>query len=237
MPEHRVQPTKRWGVLIPALLFPLVASFFYWVLFPGTVLGKSLYGTIKFWLLVWPIVATWLILKEPFRRESPQPGDRKGSLIWGVGFGFAVVALMVVLLKATPLGAVIADAEGPIRDMVTKLGVLDHFILFALVLSIVHSALEEFYWRWFVFGNLRHLMSPGWAIVVAAVGFAAHHVVVLESFFPLGYALFFGACVGVGGAAWSWIYQRHRTMLGAWISHMIIDFGALGIGYWLLFGN
>lgn len=237
MPEIHASNRKRWGVLLPALLFPLAASFFYFVFFPGTLIGNGSYKGIKFFLLIWPIVATAWILREPFRRESPSRSDWIRSVAWGVGFGVAVVAAMVLLMEFTPLGAVVEAGEGKIREKTEQIGMIDHFILFALGLSIAHSALEEFFWRWFVFGNLRRLMSKHGAIVLAAVGFAAHHVVVLNAFFPTGYAWFFGICVGIGGAMWSWIYQRHKTLLGAWISHMIIDFGALGIGYRLMFGT
>jgi len=42
--------------------------------------------------------------------------------------------------------------------------------------------------------------------------------------------------IGVGGMIWSWMYLRQASLLGAWIAHMIVDFGILWIGYQLLFG-
>lgn len=237
MSETRASDLKRWAVLLPALLFPLAASFFYFVFFPGTVIGNGSYKGIKFFLLIWPLVATALILREPFRRESPARSDWWKSVCWGVGFGVAVVSVMLILMEFTALGAVVEAGEEKIRTKTKEIGMLEHFVLFALGLSILHSALEEFYWRWFVYGNLRRLIPVRWAILVAAIGFAAHHIVVLSVFFSFGYALFFGVCVGIGGAAWSWIYQRHNTLLGPWISHMLIDFGAMGIAYRLMFGT
>jgi membrane protease YdiL (CAAX protease family) len=237
MPETQAQLRTRYWVTLPALVIPLAVSFFYFVLFPGTVIGNSCYGGVKFFLLIWPIVATGLILKEPFRRESPPPGDRLRSVWWGVGFGIAILGLMLVIFQFTPFGEMVRAGTANIREKTEGLGVFDHFLLFALGLSLIHSALEEFYWRWFVYENLRHLISKNWAIVIAAAGFASHHIVILNEFFSLGFALFLGISVGIGGAMWSWIYERHKTLLGPWISHMLIDLGIFGIGYWLLFGG
>ena len=73
--------------------------------------------------------------------------------------------------------------------------------------------------------------------MLSAIGFTAHHLVVLSQFFPMEYALFFSLMVGIGGAFWSWLYQRHHTLLGPWFSHMIVDFAIFFIGYRLLFAS
>ncbi len=47
---------------------------------------------------------------------------------------------------------------------------LDNFWIFAIFLSCIHSYMEEFFWRWFVFGNLRKLIPVGGAILLAGIG-------------------------------------------------------------------
>jgi uncharacterized protein len=224
---------RRWAVLLPALFLPFVASFFYFVLFPGTAFGNSFYSGIKVFLLVWPFLAVLLILKE----KMIEPGETKqhlASLLPGVGFGLLVVTVLVVLLKATPLAALIDENSPRIAARIHDLGVADHFLWFAIFISFAHAALEEFYWRWFVFRQSLKLMPVAVAYVVAAVGFASHHIVILSQFFPLGWALALGACVGIGGAVWCWIYRRHHSLLGPWASHMIIDLGLMWVGWEVL---
>jgi membrane protease YdiL (CAAX protease family) len=236
MDEMLSQNNRRcWLVVLPALVLPLAASFFYFVLFPGTTFGNSFYGGIKFFLLIWPILATGWILRESFRRKAPGPGDRRRSIIIGAAFGIAT--LMFGLTEFTSLGEIVAGGAENIREKTEGLGVMDHYVLFALGISIAHAALEEFYWRWFVFGNLRRLVPRFWAYLLAGAGFASHHIVVLSEFFPSEFAWFLGACVGIGGVAWSWIYQRTNTLIGPWISHILIDLGIFWIGYRLLFPN
>lgn len=233
MPEtSRVDPhaRRRWAVLLPAMVLPFCAAFFYAVLFPGTTFGNSFYTGIKIWLVVWPALATGLILREKFVDRSRE--KRHGaSLVPGVTFGLAVLGVLVFLVKATPLGAVVDENAENIAVFVEDLGMTEHYILFAVFLSFLHAFMEEWYWRWFAFGQARKVMPVGVAHLVAAAGFASHHVVILNQFFPLGWALFFGFCVGTGGAVWSLLYQRYNSLLGAWASHMIIDLGIMWVGW------
>lgn len=85
-----------------------------------------------------------------------------------------------------------------------------------------------------MFGHLRRLVPLPVAHFVAAIGFTAHHVVVLNQFFPSGIAWLMGGGVAIGGLAWSLLYHRYGTFLGAWISHVIVDVGIFTIGWQLM---
>jgi len=233
----RLSPSdsRRWAVLLPALVLPFTAAFFYAILFSGTTFGQACYTGIKIWLVAWPLVAVGLLLREPFVDRSREK-RHAASLVPGVAFGLLVVGLLVFLMKGTPLGAVVDDNAGRIVTFIEDLGVREHYIAFAIFLSFLHAFMEEWYWRWFAFGQARHLMPVGMAHLVAAVGFASHHVIILSQFFPLPWAFFFGFCVAVGGAVWSWLYQRYNSLLGAWASHMIIDLGIMWVGWEVLQG-
>lgn len=228
---------RRWWTLLPALILPLLASLFYFVLYPGTRFGNGFYTAIKVFLLVWPFVATIGILREPLRRDLPGVVGRRRSLLEGGLFGLAVVALMLSLKEYSPLGTMMELSAARVRQRVDGLGMLEHFTLAACAISVVHAALEEWYWRWFVYGNLRRLIPTPTAHLIAAIGFTSHHLIITSQFFPFGLALFLSFSVGVGGAYWSWLYQRHRTLLGPWFSHMIVDFGIFWVGYQLLFSR
>ena len=70
---------------------------------------------------------------------------------------------------------------------------------------------------------------------MAALGFAAHHIVVTTQFFDGAMGWIFGLSVGVGGGIWSWVVRRHGSLIGAWISHVIVDLTLMSVGYWLIF--
>jgi membrane protease YdiL (CAAX protease family) len=99
--------------------------------------------------------------------------------------------------------------------------------------SLLHSLLEEYYWRWFVFGQLRR-MAPVWiAIAISSLGFMAHHVIVLATYFGIAEPVtwIFSLAIAVGGAFWAWLYHRSGSLVGPWLSHLLVDGAIFWIGY------
>src|SRR5262249_54034000 len=112
------------------------------------------------------------------------------------------------------------------------------FLLFAVLVSLAHSLLEEYYWRWFVFGRLRRHLPVTAAAVLSSVGFLAFHVIDLAKLFPGKFwtvAVPLGLCVGVGGAGGCWLYQRSGTIVSPWVSHLLVNLAMFAIGYDLCF--
>ena len=99
--------------------------------------------------------------------------------------------------------------------------------------ALVHSLLEEYYWRWFVFGQLRRLLPLGQSTALASLAFAAHHWIVLGSYFgrfsPVTWLMTFA--VAVGGAVWCGIYHRSHSLLGPWLSHALVDAAIFAVGF------
>jgi membrane protease YdiL (CAAX protease family) len=83
----------------------------------------------------------------------------------------------------------------------------------------------------YVYGRLRKLVHPGLAYLLAGGAFAAHHYVVLASFFSGWMTVCLGTCVGMGGVLWCWLYQKQDSLMGCWISHMLVDGVILYIGF------
>ena len=111
------------------------------------------------------------------------------------------------------------------------------YILMSLFLAGIHSLMEEYYWRWFVFAELHKRMAWSSALIVASLGFMAHHVIILSVFFPGKFwsaAVPLSLCVGVGGGVWCWLYRRAGTIYSPWLRRMI-DLGILAVGYDMAF--
>ena len=250
----RHRRSRRILVCVLALTLPLLVSFVYFVWMPGTITGKAAYTGIKIAMLLAPVlVGLYYILNveplPPFskipRRQwlatiLPQPEKAKPassyrrSLIGGVVFGLLTSGLAAALLALPSVGDALRGSGPQIREQVKAFGVMEYYFVFGFFIAVVHSALEEFFWRGFVYGHLRRIVPIPLAHLLAAVGFAAHHVVVLNQFFPTAIAWFLGLGVAVGGLVWSLLYQRYGTLLGAWISHVIADVAVLIIGWQLM---
>ncbi len=238
--SDRVHPSPNrrdaWAVAVAALLPSAVTAVYFvglaehptWLQQTAWTLGKLVQFTFP---------AVWVLAVQRARPRAG-PAWHRG---WGEGLasGTLLLAAMMLLyhLGLGPLGALDRPAEAMGEKLVGMgLDSLARYIAFAAFLSVVHSLLEEYYFRWFVFGQMRKLLPFGPAVALSSVAFAAHHVLVLAQFFgwtsPL---MWLGVvCVGVGGAYWAWQYERTGSLLGPWISHLLVDVAILAVGYDLL---
>src|SRR5262249_4272541 len=149
-------------------------------------------------------------------RLRPTMPSFKG-LALGVGFGLAVAALVFAAYHALAGSRVLAETPEKIREkmLVFHADTAARYLFLGLFIAGMHSLMEEYYWRWFVFGELRRLLPVPLALALSSLAFMAHHVVVLRVFFPdhfLTATLPFALCVAAGGAVWAWLYQRTGTI-------------------------
>ena len=115
---------------------------------------------------------------------------------------------------------------------------LNHFEVYlagALYWITFNSLTEEYIWRWFVFRKFEVLLGGKLAVPAAALAFMAHHVIVLAAQFDCPIALLGSLGVFIGGAAWSWLYLRYRSIWPGYVSHAIVDAAIFVIGYRLIF--
>jgi len=229
-------------VLLFALLFPSLGTWLYFVAFAGrgAVMGWT-YGICKTLQFILPVF--WVVVVQ---KERP---DLRRLFAWrGVGmalaFGLAVVAGMLLLYHGHLCNSpVMVDVPDQIWNKIAAIGIdtPGAFLGMAVFIAGLHSFFEEYYWRWFVFGQLRRAMPLGAAVAVSAVGFALHHVIVLGAYFPDAYfwtaAIFFSVCVALGGCVWAWLYQRSGSLLGPWLSHLLVDAGIMWLGFVLCRGH
>lgn len=225
-----------WAVVF-GLVFPTLVTWLYFVLLadrtPRIQQVVFLFGKgIQF---AFPVVWVLAVQRGSLRWK---PHGMKG-LAESLGFGLFVFVAMLLLYHGwlKPAGY-LDSAAGEVRQKVQAFGADSPAGYFALgaFYALGHSFLEEYYWRWFVFGQLRRLVALRPAIVVSSVGFMAHHVLVLGTFFQwslLPTALF-SLAVAVGGAVWAWIYHRSDSLYGPWLSHLLVDAAIFTIGYHLV---
>src|SRR5262249_50425418 len=147
-----------WPVLLFAMVLPTAITLLHIVVLsgggPGNVLQQLAYigGTVLQFGL--PVVTV-----RDLEGRWPNLGRPSGKGIeFGLQFGLAVAAGMLALyfglLRGTPL---FTRTAAQLSIKLTEFGIAQPlgFALFAVFLMVVHSLLEEYYWRWFVFGRLR----------------------------------------------------------------------------------
>ena len=228
-----------WVILV-ALLLPSVVTYLYFVALADSAAGwqYAVYSVGKAVQFLLPVAWIWWVAPDKLRWTPPQAG----GWWWAVGFGVAatigICGLYVGFVRGNPeFGELVAGVceklDGLECDRPAR------FLALAVFYALVHSLLEEYYWRWFVFDRLRGWTPVSWAILISSVGFMAHHVLVLAQLFG-SYSLWpwlLAVCVGVGGAFWAWLYQHARSLWPCWFSHAMVDAAIFGVGYLIMFGG
>lgn len=225
------------AAVVFTLVFPTLVTLVYFVLLAdhSANVQQVTYGIGKGIQFLFPVF--WVLAVQRHRLQWKWP-DTKG-LREGVGFGVLVLVAMLLLfhLWLNPSGYLAAAGEA-VRQKVVGFGAgsRPRYIALGVSYALGHSFLEEYYWRWFVFGQLRRLVPLWGAILISSLGFMAHHVLVLATFF--GWfsiaTVLFSLAVAVGGAVWAGIYHRSDSLWGPWISHLCVDAGIFTIGYYLV---
>jgi uncharacterized protein len=229
--------SRRIAGLIVAYFFPTFITWCYFVLADSYAKStqQTVYLIVKIIQFAFPAVWTFFALREPLRTSKP---TTRGVLI-GITFSLTVVGtgwiLFQSMLRDLPL---FTTAATMIQQKIAAFGIASasaYFVLTAFY-SLVHSLLEEYYWRWFVFQQSRRLMPLWPAAVLSAIGFTLHHTVVLSVFFPgVPWLLaLFSAAIAIGGVFWAWLFNRSASIFDTWLSHLLIDAGIFAIGYQLV---
>ncbi len=220
------------------MAFPAALTWVYFFAFDGHPAGaqQAAYGIGKTIQFAFP--AIWVLLVE--RRRLKWPATATRGVPFGVAFGAAIAGLMLIAYFAWlgPSGFFMQTATS-VKGKLNGIGITTpaEMIILGVFYSLVHSLAEEYYWRWFVFGELRRGLSSTWAIVVSSLAFMAHHVIVLWYYLPFPWWLLVSLSVAVGGGVWAWLYERSGSLLGPWLSHLLIDAAIFAIGYEMAFGG
>lgn len=196
-------------------------------------------GVIKPGYAVKSAVKVGLFLLLPWLASKADPQIAYGSLLKPKKKGFLPALLLGGGIYGVIVGAYFAVA--PIFDFSAIAGSLtadmgvtgDNFLFVSLYISLINSFLEEFFFRGFVFTNLKHAGRP-LAYAVSAAFFSLYHVAMMVSWFsPL---LFFLVMAGLvlGGVIFNYMNEKADTIYCSWLVHMFANFAINTIGFMLL---
>lgn len=236
MSNDVVQARRHLAPLAFACVFPSLMTWVYFVVLAGRREAGVAYAVGKVLQFSFPFVWVRFVERRPIRLSPPRRTEPTALL-------FGVVVMAVILagyfggLRGSEL---VAGARGRMLAKLTPIGLGTPlgFVAMAGFYSVAHSFLEEYYWRWYVFGRLRERVRPALATVISSLGFASHHVILLSSYAGGSWLVvgLLSVGVAVGGAVWAWLYHRRGSLYGPWWSHGLVDVALMVVGYDLLFG-
>ena len=157
--------------------------------------------------------------------------SRKGVLL-SLGLGVAVYAL---ILGAYALVSGIFDFSNIVGSLTANAGVSrENFLYISLYISFVNSLLEEFFFRGFLFTNLKHSAGRGFAYGFSAGAFALYHVAMMIGWFSPVLFLLVMVGLAAGGVIFNRINEKMETVCASWVVHMFANFAINTIGFILM---
>lgn len=210
---------------VTALTVPSLFAFCYFVLFPDPPLNKIFYYLSRTFLILLPIL--WRVWAE--KKKFPVARLTKKGIgagcVSGLCIGITALVMYINIFRDyIPTEMVKLRAE--------SLGFTGmRLFIFAGFLIFVNAALEEYYWRWFSFTQLKKSIKPVYAQWISSAGFGLHHVIVLVVFFGWLWGFLFGLCVCLGGAIWVHHYRTYDSIWPSFISHALVDAFIMLIGF------
>ena len=225
---------KDWCVVVLALVLPtfVTLAYFVWAAESAAGAQQATYSIAKVIQFALPVVWVCWIQRD---RLHLWPWNTQGLLL-GIVFGLVVAIAMVALYHTWLKSADFFIAgTNPMKEKISEIGLGQpwKFVALGVFYSLCHSFLEEYYWRWFVFGQLKRLTRFWPAVIVSSLGFMAHHVLVVGTYF--GYqspiTWLFSLAIAIGGGFWAWLYDRSGSLLGPWAGHLLVDVAIIVVGY------
>lgn len=222
-----------WALILVAMVLPTAAAWVYFITLAGRPGMAATYLAAKAAQALLPLVG-WYALGMHRHPAWSRPAQGWGSgILAGALLSLPAVVLYAAFLRGT---ALLEGAPAQIEQRLDAFHAttLGGYLALALALSLLHSLFEEYYWRWFLFAALRERMAWWAALTLSSAAFAAHHAVVIAGLLGPGAPAWVIAAgtlaVAVAGATWSWLYQRHGSLLAPWASHVVVDLAVMAIG-------
>jgi hypothetical protein len=175
----------------------------------------------------------WLLFVDK-GKLSWSPTNTKGVLA-GVLWSIPVSVVIFFAYWIAKGSLVDPDAKQTIED----LGITTpaKFLIFASAMSLGNSLMEEYVWRWFVFTKFKILVGTWPAILLSALFFTAHHVVIMWDYGSIGLVIGGSMALITGGIIWGYLYNKYNSIWPGWICHVAADTVIMWITWQIITGN
>ncbi|KND50976.1 MAG: CAAX amino terminal protease family protein [Parcubacteria bacterium C7867-007] len=154
-----------------------------------------------------------------FRSKELLPG-----LLIGAGSFIIIIAAYAIL------GPFI-DFSNIAHNLETKLGInASNFLFVGLYVIFINSLLEEFFFRGFMFLNLKDRISVWTAYILSAGAFAIYHVAIIKGWFNPALMALALLSLFVIGLVFNKLNSRSGHFLNSWIAHAMADSAIILVG-------
>ena len=158
-----------------------------------------------------------------FRRNGILPALSLGAGVYGVILGGYFLLQNWI------------DFSGIVDSLSSGAGVTkDNFLFVSLYISFINSLLEEFFFRGFLFANLKPSAGRGFAYGFSSAMFAIYHVAMMIGWFHPAVTVLLIAGLTVGGMIFNFLNEKQENILTSWLVHMCANFAINTVGFILM---
>ena len=194
-------------------------------------ISQAIFVLTKLWLLCVPII--WFLKIDGGTMSWSKPEQGGYAMSIGLGLAMSVAMLLAWFLLGDAIDSTL------LSDALEPVGLLNPtvYLLATVYWILFNSLLEEYVFRWFLVIKSETLVGSGNpAIILSALIFVVHHTVALAVFgFPWWANVISSIAIFIGGAVFSWLYVRYRSVWIPYIAHAICDVAVFGVGATILF--
>ena len=213
-------------VLIVTVICCLAMALIDGVIRPGYAVKSAI--KIALFMLI-PLIASRLD-RSVFYLQLLRPKQK--GLLPAIALG---VGIYVVILGGYFLVSRFFDFSQIAGALTNNAGVTkENFLYVSLYISFANSFLEEFFFRGFVFTNLKQHSGRKLAYIFSAAAFSMYHVAMMIGWFSPSLYLLVMAGLVIGGMIFNWLNEKLDTIYCSWLTHMFANFAINTIGFMLL---
>ncbi len=219
---------KKLAVPIILMLASAVSLFLGFTVLRSAFAGFALYYLLC--CITLPLLDILVLRKIPARCIPELLGfspPKKKDIVLGVWAGLAMAAAMLVALVVF---RDVVFGDGRIGAVLKGWGASGkNAVVVYIVMLVFNGALEELFWRGYLYDRLRAMPNRFLALGLPAFFFGAQHLFVVSLLVadPAIVGLFIAGIFGAG-LVWSLMRERSGGILACVISHTLVTSGYMG---------
>lgn len=161
-------------------------------------------------------------IKESIHNKKLFAG--KLSYILGI-LVFAIIIIAYIFIKQY-INVDILITEFEEKYIINKSNIL----YYGIYLSFVNSLLEEFFFRGFIFLNLKKVGMKPLGYIISSIMFAIYHLGNIQNWFNIWVFILAISGLFIGGIIFNYLDDNDNTFLNSWFVHICADLAIVGIG-------
>ncbi len=146
------------------------------------------------------------------------------SLLLGITITIIIIATYVLIVPYIDTKQLILEFEEKYR--INKYNI----IYYSLYLVFINSFLEEFFFRGFLFINIKKTGRRKTAYIFSSFMFAIYHIANFQNWFSVGVFILALSGLFIGGCIFCYLDDEKDSFINSWLVHICADLGIVLVG-------